>query len=76
MVPDKGTSTGPDIKAKTDPPAWMVRSLAELTEHGPSFNKHKRSCKKVSQWRTKVEPILREPILHMGSIRTALFQDR
>ena len=28
VVPDKCTSTGPDIKAKTDPPAWMVRSFA------------------------------------------------
>ena len=79
VVPDKGTSTGPDIKAKTNPPAWMVRSFAKVTKHGPSLDKHERSCEKVFQWRTKVDPILREPIPLMGSDLappTALFQDR
>ena len=79
VVPDKGAPTGPDIKAKTDPPAWMVCSFAEVTKHGPSLDKHKRSWEKVSQWRTKVDPILREPIPSVGSDLappTALFQDR
>ena len=79
VVPDKGTPTGPDLKAKTDPPAWMVRSFAEVTKHGPSLDKHDRSCEKVSHLRTKVDPILREPIPLMGSDLaplTALFQDR
>ena len=79
VVPDRGTSRGPDIKAKTDPPAWMVRSFAEVTKHGPSLDKHDWSCENVCQWRTKVDPILKEPILLMGSDLappTALFQDR
>ena len=79
VVPDKDTSTGPDIEAKTDPPAWMVCSFTAVTKHGPSLDKHKRSCERVSQWRTKVDPILREPIPRMGSglaPPTALFQDR
>ena len=79
VVPDKGTPTGPDLRAKTDPPAWMARSFAEPSKHGPSLDKHKRSCQKVSQWRTKADPILREPIPLMGSDLappTALFQDR
>ena len=79
VVPDKGTSTGPDIRAKTDPPAWMVRSFAEVTKHGLLLDKHERSCEKVSQWRTKVDHILREPIPLMASDLappTALFQDR
>ena len=78
VVADEGTSTGADIKRKTDPPAWMVRSFAEVTKHGASLNKHEWSCKKVSQWRTKVDPILREPRTLMGSHLappTALFQD-
>ena len=62
VVPDKGTPTQPDIKAKADPPAWMVRSFAEVTKQGPSLDKHERSCEKFTQWRTKVDPILREPI--------------
>ena len=55
------------------------RSFAEETKHGLSLDKHERSCEKVSQWRTKVDPILEEPIPLMGSILappTALFQDR
>ena len=79
VVPDQGTSTGPDIKAKTDPPAWMLCSFAEVTKHGLSLDKHERSCEKVSEWRTKVDPVLREPIPLMGSFLappTALFQDR
>ena len=67
VVPDQGTSTGPDIKAKTDPAAWMVRSFAEVTKDRPSLDKHERSCKRVSQWHTKVHPVLREPISLMGS---------
>ena len=27
VVPDKSTATGPDIKAKTDPPAWTFLFL-------------------------------------------------
>ena len=42
VVPDKGTPTGLDIKAKTDPTGWMVRSFAEVTKHGPSLDKHER----------------------------------
>ena len=79
VVPDKGTPTGPDIKPKTDPPAWMVGSSAEVTKHGPLLDKHERSCERVSQLRTKVHPILREPILLMGSDlapRNTMFQDR
>ena len=62
VVSDKGTPTGPDIKAKTDPPAWMVRSFAEVTMHGSSLDKHEGSCNNVSKWRAKVDPILKEPI--------------
>ena len=79
VVLDEGTSTGPDIKAKTDPPAWMVCSFAEVTKHGSSLNKHERSCQLVSQWRTIIDPILREPVPLMGSDLappTTLFQDR
>ena len=79
VVSDKGTPTVPDIKAKTDPPAWMFPSFAGVTKHGPSLDKHEWSCEKVSQWRTKVDPILREPIPLMGSDLAppaALFQDR
>ena len=57
----------------------MLRSFADVIKHGLSPNKHERSCEKVSQWRTKVDPILREPILLMKSDLvppTALFQDR
>ena len=57
----------------------MVRSLARVTIHGPLLDKHERSCKKVSQWHTKVNRILREPIPLKGSdlaSHTALFQDR
>ena len=78
LVPDKSTPTEPDIKVKTDPPAWMVRCFTELTKHGPSPDKHERSCEKVSQWCTKVDPLLREPISLMGSDLappTPLFQD-
>ena len=42
VVPDKGTPTGPDVKAKTDPPVRMVRSFAEVTKHGPSLDKQER----------------------------------
>ena len=79
VVPDKGTSTEPDMQARTYRPAWMVRSFAEVTKHGLSLHRHERSCEKVSQWRTKVDPILREPIPLMGcnlAPLTALFQDR
>ena len=61
VVPDQGTPIGPDIKAKTDPPVWMIRSFAEVTKHGPSLNKHELSCEKVSRWRTKEDPILSSP---------------
>ena len=57
----------------------MVRSFAEVTKHGPSLDEHQRSCEKISQWRTKVDPVLREPIPLMGSDLappTALFQTR
>ena len=57
----------------------MVRSSAEVTKHGPSLDNHERSREKVSQWRTKVDPILRVPIPVMVSDLappTALFQDR
>ena len=57
----------------------MVRSFSEVTKHGPSLDKHERSCEKISQWRTKVDPIHREPIPLIGSNLappTALFQDR
>ena len=67
VVLDKDTPTGPDLKAKTDRPALVVRFFAEVTKHGPSLDKHKTSCDKFSQWRTKVDPILREPISLMGS---------
>ena len=56
----------------------MVRSFAEVTKHGPRLDKHERSCEKVPQWLTKVDPILREPIPFMGSDLappTALFWD-
>ena len=79
VVPDKSTPTGQVIQAKTDPPAWMVRSFTKVTKHGPSLDNHEWSFKKVSQWRTKVDPILRELIQLMGSDLTpptALFQDR
>ena len=79
VVPGTGAPTGRDIKAKTDPPAWMVRSFAEVTKHGPSLDKDERSCEKVSQSRTKVGLILREAIPLMGSDLappTALLQDR
>ena len=39
-VPGKGIPTGPDLKAKTDQPAWMVCCFAEVTKHGPSIDKH------------------------------------
>ena len=61
VAPDKGTTIGPDIESKTEGPPWMVRSFAEVTKHGLSLDKHEQSCKKVSQWRTKVDPILRKP---------------
>ena len=35
VVPDKGTPTGPDLKARTQPPAWMARSFAYVTKHSP-----------------------------------------
>ena len=57
----------------------MVHSCTEVTKHGPSLHKHERSCEKVSQWRTKVDLILREPIPLMGSglvPPTTLFQNR
>ena len=57
----------------------MVRSFGEVTKHGLSFEKHERSCEKVSQWRNKVDPIHREPIPLMGSHLAppaALFQTR
>ena len=57
----------------------MVRSFAEVTKHGPWLDKHAPFCEKVSQWRTKVDPILREPKALMGSDLappTAWFQDR
>ena len=79
VVPDEGTATGPDIKVKTDPPDWIVQSFADVTKHGPSLDKHERSCEKVSQWRTKVDAIIREAIPLMGSDLappTALFQER
>ena len=79
VVPNEGTPTGPNLKAKTEPADWMVRSFAEVTKHGPSPDKHERSCEKVSQWRTKVVPILREPPPVMGSDLappTALFQNK
>ena len=40
VVSGKDTPTGPDLKAKTDAPAWMVRSFAEVTKHGPPLNEH------------------------------------
>ena len=76
VVHDKGTPTGPDLKAKTDSPAWMVCCFAKATKHGESIDKHERSCEEVSQWRTKVGPILREPIPFKGfdlAPPTALF---
>ena len=79
LIPDEGTPTETDVKAKTEPPAWMVRSFANLTKHGPSLNRHQRSCEKVSQWCPKVDSILREPIPLMGSDLAPpsdLFQDR
>ena len=79
VVSNKSTPTGAESKAKTDPLAWMVRSFAEPTKHGPSLDKHERSCKKASQWCTTVDLILREPIPLMASDLappTALFQDR
>ena len=79
VVPDKGTSAGPDIQPKTDPPTWMVGSFTKVTKHGPSLDENERSCKRGSQWRTKVDPILREPTPLMGSDLappTALFQNR
>ena len=79
VVPDKDTSTGPEIEAKIDPPAWMVCSFTAVTKDGTSLDKHERSCERVSQWRIKVDRRLREPILLMGSDLappTALFQDR
>ena len=78
VVPNKGTPTGPDLKAKTEQPGWMVRSFAEVTKHGLSLDKHDWSCDNLSQWRIKVDPTLREPIPLMGSDLappTALFQD-
>ena len=63
--------TGPDIKAKNDPPSWMVCSFAGVTKHGPLLDKHK--------WRPKVDPILRKHRPLMGSNLappTALFEDR
>ena len=77
VVPNEGTPTGPDLKGKTEPTVWMVRYFALVTKHGPSLDKHEWLCEKVSQWRNKVDPILREPILFMKSDLappTALFQ--
>ena len=57
----------------------MVGSFAEVTKHGPSLDKYERSCQNVSQWRSKVDPTLREPLPLMGSDLAppnALFQDR
>ena len=57
----------------------MVRSLAEVTKHGSSLDKHEQSCGKVSHWRTKVDPILGRPIPLISSDLappTALSQDR
>ena len=79
VVLNEGTATGPDLKAKTEPPDWMVRSFADVTKHGPLLEGHEPSCENVSQLRTKVDPILREPIPLMGSdlaAPTAFFQDR
>ena len=45
-LPDKGTPTGPDIKAQTDPSAWMVRSLAEVPKHGPLLTSTNTHAKK------------------------------
>ena len=79
VVPNEGTPTGAALKAETKPPDWSICSFAQLTKHGPSLDKHGRSCKKVSQWRTKVDRILREPIPLMGSHLappTGTLQDR
>ena len=50
VVPGKGTRTGPEIKAKTDPPAWVVCSFAEVTQHGPSLDTHEQFLSGAPRW--------------------------